>query len=192
MRRAPHEWIVRKRDGRSVLFELSRIQNAISNAFRAELNLADGQPLEADVIEDVARVVQSVADDIAPLASQPNGIDVERIQDLVEMGLTAEILNPDFSTDTFEGAQEFLKNLIGYYLNHGRYLLLHWIRDGFVVPSAQSDDRHRRTVPIHPKSLGLTFRLRQVKCPLLLIGRISSMRSRKREHRCETGTAPQR
>ncbi|WP_010586065.1 ribonucleoside-diphosphate reductase subunit alpha [Schlesneria paludicola] len=87
MLRAPHEWVVRKRDGRFVPFELSRIQNAISNAFRAELNLADGQPLEADVLNDVASVLKSVADDVAPLASQTNGVDVERIQDLVEMGL---------------------------------------------------------------------------------------------------------
>jgi len=87
MLRAPHEWIVRKRDGRIVSFELSRIQTAISNAFRAELNLAEGQPLESDVAKDVVSVVQSVTDDIAPLASQPQGVDVERIQDLVELGL---------------------------------------------------------------------------------------------------------
>lgn len=89
MLRAPHEWVVRKRDGRTVAFELVRIQNAITNAFRAELNLADGQPLEADVLKDIASVVQSMVDDVAPLASQPNGVDVERIQDLVEMGLMA-------------------------------------------------------------------------------------------------------
>lgn len=86
---APHEWIVRKRDGRSVLFEPRRIQNAITNAFRAELNLAAGQPLEEDVQRDISSVMQSVSDDIAPLASQPQGVDVERIQDLVEMGLMA-------------------------------------------------------------------------------------------------------
>ncbi len=37
-------------------------------------------------------------------------------KDELEMELTAEILDPDFTTDTFEGAQTFLKNLIGYYL----------------------------------------------------------------------------
>lgn len=89
MLRAPHEWLVKKRDGRSTPFELTRIQNAIVNAFRAELNLADGQPLEAEVLAEVAGVVQSVAEDLAPLASQAAGVDVERIQDLVEMGLMA-------------------------------------------------------------------------------------------------------
>jgi len=89
MLRAPHEWVVRKRDGRSVPFEMSRIQNAISNAFRAELNLAHGQPLEQDVLHDVASVLESVAEDVASQASSAQGIDVERIQDLVEMGLMA-------------------------------------------------------------------------------------------------------
>ena len=89
MLRAPHEWVVRKRDGRSASFEPTRIHTAITNAFRAELNLADGQPLDADVLQDIASVMQSVADDIAPLASHPEGVDVERIQDLVEMGLMA-------------------------------------------------------------------------------------------------------
>ncbi|WP_349680674.1 ribonucleotide-diphosphate reductase subunit beta [Gimesia maris] len=37
-------------------------------------------------------------------------------KDQLEMELTSEILDPDFTTDTFEGAQAFLKNLIGYYL----------------------------------------------------------------------------
>lgn len=89
MLRAPHEWIVRKRDGRIIPFEPARIHNAISNAFRAELNLAEEQPLGADIAVDIAGVAQSVVDDIAPLASQPQGVDVERIQDLVEMELMA-------------------------------------------------------------------------------------------------------
>ena len=37
-------------------------------------------------------------------------------KDELEMELTSEILDPEFTTDTFEGAQTFLKNLIGYYL----------------------------------------------------------------------------
>lgn len=89
MLRAPHEWVVRKRDGRVVPFDLTRIQNAIGCAFRAELNLADGQPLDAEVLGEIASVAESVADDVAPFGSQPSGVDVERIQDLVEMGLMA-------------------------------------------------------------------------------------------------------
>ena len=37
-------------------------------------------------------------------------------KDAFEMELTQEVLDPDFTTDTFEGAQAFLKNLIGFYL----------------------------------------------------------------------------
>lgn len=87
MLRAAHEWIVRKRDGRVVPFELDRIRGAILNAFIAELAVTDRNALDSDVLRDVDQVVASVADDVAPLASQHQGIDVERIQDLVEMGL---------------------------------------------------------------------------------------------------------
>jgi ribonucleoside-diphosphate reductase beta chain len=37
-------------------------------------------------------------------------------KDQFEMALTAEVLDPDFSTESFEGAQILLKNLIGYYI----------------------------------------------------------------------------
>lgn len=37
-------------------------------------------------------------------------------KDNFEMKLTEEVMSPDFTTETFEGAQAFLKNLIGYYL----------------------------------------------------------------------------
>ncbi|QGJ68795.1 Ribonucleoside-diphosphate reductase subunit beta [Planctomycetales bacterium 10988] len=37
-------------------------------------------------------------------------------KDAFEMRLTKSILDPDFSTETTEGAQTFLRNLIGYYL----------------------------------------------------------------------------
>lgn len=37
-------------------------------------------------------------------------------KDQFEMELTKEVLDPDFTTDSFEGMQTFLKNLIGYYI----------------------------------------------------------------------------
>ena len=37
-------------------------------------------------------------------------------KDQFEMELTQEVLEPDFTTESFEGAQAFLKNLIGYYI----------------------------------------------------------------------------
>jgi len=37
-------------------------------------------------------------------------------KDKFEMRLTAEVLNPDFTTATFDGMETFLRNLIGYFL----------------------------------------------------------------------------
>ena len=48
MTRLQTDWIVRKRDGRIASFDMNRIGRAMENAFRAELNLADSQPLDED------------------------------------------------------------------------------------------------------------------------------------------------
>ncbi len=45
-----------------------------------------------------------------------NEIPVIKNKDAFEMKLTADVLNDGFSTQTFEGAQKFLENLIGYYI----------------------------------------------------------------------------
>lgn len=45
-----------------------------------------------------------------------NEIPVIRQKDAFEMKLTADVLKPGFTTNTFEGAQKFLENLIGYYI----------------------------------------------------------------------------
>ncbi len=81
------EWNVRKRDGRVVPFEVSLITRAISNAFRAELNLAETQPLEDATLEEIARMTESIVGEMAPLATANDGIEVEKVQDLVEMEL---------------------------------------------------------------------------------------------------------
>jgi len=89
MVRARHEWLVRKRDGRTVPFDSERIQAAVANAFRAELNLAEGQPLEAEVRSDIGAIAEAAANDVGAWASRPEGVDVEKVQDLVEMELMA-------------------------------------------------------------------------------------------------------
>jgi ribonucleoside-diphosphate reductase beta chain len=45
-----------------------------------------------------------------------NEIPCIKEKDLFQMSLTADVLEKDFTTATFEGAQKFLENLIGYYL----------------------------------------------------------------------------
>ena len=87
MTRAPADWIVRKRDGRSAPFELDRVSKALSNAFRAELNLASGQPLEDEIQVAIDQLTRDVSQEVAVEASQPEGVGVERIQDFVELGL---------------------------------------------------------------------------------------------------------
>ena len=44
-----------------------------------------------------------------------NEITSIKAKDEFQMQLTAEVLDPNFSTDTIQGAQKFLENLIGYY-----------------------------------------------------------------------------
>ncbi|MFK7822183.1 MAG: ribonucleoside-diphosphate reductase subunit alpha [Planctomycetaceae bacterium] len=87
MIRARSEWIVRKRDGRLVPFEASMIERAVANAFRAELNLADNQPLDDSVSTEVLEMSEEVAHEISAAAATPDGADVEKIQDFVELML---------------------------------------------------------------------------------------------------------
>ncbi len=87
MIRARSEWIVRKRDGRVAPFDLTRIERAMENAFRAELNLADGQPMSTDTADIIPQIAEEVAREIASAASSPEGADVEKIQDFVEVSL---------------------------------------------------------------------------------------------------------
>ena len=58
MIRARTEWVIRKRDGRTVPFDSGLIGRAIANAFRAELNLADQQPLDAESDEEIRRICE--------------------------------------------------------------------------------------------------------------------------------------
>ena len=85
MIRARSEWIVRKRDGRLVPFDDNLIERAVAHAFRAELNLADNQPLEDSVASEVREMCEEVASEVAQAAGTPDGADVEKIQDIVEL-----------------------------------------------------------------------------------------------------------
>ena len=87
MTMATQEWLVRKRDGRTLPFDPSLISNAMGKAFRAELGLPSGQPLDADTGTDIARMTTEVLEEISPLARGNTGVDVEKIQDFVEMTL---------------------------------------------------------------------------------------------------------
>ena len=61
-------------------------------------------------------IVDSLGLDESELFNMYREIPAIAAKDELEMELTREIMDPEFSTETFEGAQAFLKNLIGYYL----------------------------------------------------------------------------
>ncbi|MBI5272522.1 MAG: ribonucleotide-diphosphate reductase subunit beta [Chlamydiia bacterium] len=61
-------------------------------------------------------IVESLTLDQGEVFNMYNEINSIHSKDHFEMQLTEEILKPNFSTATKEGAQKFLENLIGYYI----------------------------------------------------------------------------
>ncbi|MCX6995270.1 MAG: ribonucleotide-diphosphate reductase subunit beta [Chlamydiae bacterium] len=61
-------------------------------------------------------IVESLGLDEGEVFNMYNEIPVIQAKDAFEMSLTADILQDGFTTETFEGAQKFLENLIGYYI----------------------------------------------------------------------------
>jgi ribonucleoside-diphosphate reductase beta chain len=61
-------------------------------------------------------IVESLSLDQGEIFNMYNEIQSIRDKDDFEMELTKDILKPEFSTNTQEGAQKFLENLIGYYI----------------------------------------------------------------------------
>ncbi len=61
-------------------------------------------------------IVESLTLDQGEVFNMYNEVNTIRNKDAFEMTLTADILAPDFTTTTTEGAQKFLENLIGFYI----------------------------------------------------------------------------
>lgn len=61
-------------------------------------------------------IVESLTLDQGEIFNMYNEVNSIHNKDQFEMELTKEILNPNFSTATDEGAQKFLENLIGFYI----------------------------------------------------------------------------
>ncbi len=61
-------------------------------------------------------IVDSLALDESEIFNMYNEVNSIHGKDKFEMELTEEILKSDFTTNTVEGAQKFLENLIGYYI----------------------------------------------------------------------------
>lgn len=61
-------------------------------------------------------IVESLGLNQGEIFNMYNEVNTIHAKDQFEMDLTTDILKPDFTTDTLEGAQKFLENLIGYYI----------------------------------------------------------------------------
>src|SRR5580704_4115875 len=61
-------------------------------------------------------IVESLNLDQGEVFNMYNEINTIHEKDQFEMRLTEDILQPNFTTSTTEGAQKFLENLIGYYI----------------------------------------------------------------------------
>ena len=61
-------------------------------------------------------IVESLGLDEREVFGMYHEIPAIAAKDELEMALTADVLDPDFTTRTFAGAQKFLENLVGYYV----------------------------------------------------------------------------
>ena len=61
-------------------------------------------------------IVESLGLDEREVFGMYHEIPAIAAKDELEMALTADVLEPDFTTATFAGAQKFLENLVGYYV----------------------------------------------------------------------------
>ena len=61
-------------------------------------------------------IVESLTLDQGEVFNMYNEVNSIHNKDTFEMHLTADVLKPDFTTATLEGAQKFLENLIGFYI----------------------------------------------------------------------------
>jgi len=78
---------VRKRDGRITSFESARVEQAIEKAFRAEIGIDEGQPIEAALQQQISEITTNVVNQIENRPFSRDGVDVETIQDAVEIQL---------------------------------------------------------------------------------------------------------
>jgi len=61
-------------------------------------------------------IVESLGLDEREIFGMYHEIPAIAAKDELEMALTADVLDPNFTTATFPGAQKFLENLVGYYV----------------------------------------------------------------------------
>src|SRR5688572_13913136 len=80
---------VRKRDGRIVSFDETRIYLAVESAFKAEAGLSPDTPLSQETQSLVLRLTEAAAGDCLRRAVRGETLEIELIQDCVERQLLA-------------------------------------------------------------------------------------------------------
>jgi ribonucleoside-diphosphate reductase beta chain len=96
--------------------------NAVLAIFRFVTNAECRQYLLRQAFEEAVHthafhyIVESLGLDEGEVFNMYREVPAIGAKDEFEMELTADVLRPDFSTETPEGAQRFLDNLIGYYV----------------------------------------------------------------------------
>ena len=78
---------VRKRDGRMIPYDVSRIELAVEKAYRSETNIDEPEPLPISVALRISRVKDKV---VSKLNDVTSPVSVEQIQNYVEESLASE------------------------------------------------------------------------------------------------------
>src|SRR5438552_2235235 len=84
-----HQFTVRKRDGRVVPFDETRICLAVESAFKAETGTAVDMPLPAEKQGIVLQITEASVGDCLRRAVRGETLEIEFIQDCVETQLMA-------------------------------------------------------------------------------------------------------
>jgi len=61
-------------------------------------------------------IVESLSLDQREIFNMYHEVNTIHDKDMFEISLTEDVIRPDFTTETFEGKQKFLENLIGFYV----------------------------------------------------------------------------
>ncbi len=94
-------------------------------------------------------VVESLGLDEGEVFNMYNEVPAIARKDAFEMELTKEVLDPEFHDGDIRRSTVSVEEPDRFLPDYGRHLLLHRLRNDFVFPSPQLDERNWRTVPVY-------------------------------------------
>ena len=95
-------------------------------------------------------IVESLGLDEREVFGMYHEIPAIAAKDELEMALTADVLDPDFTTDDLRRGAEVPGEPGRLLRDHGRDLLLRRVRHDPLLPPPEPDEGDRRAVPVHP------------------------------------------